>query len=208
MTAIDTDARPEVIGWVDHRSYAGVENLSARWREIRDEMFRLIDARVPWVHYVNEPAPDGGRPALREELVHVDHPTPRKYFPLMRECNLFPAAAQLCPRTLGVVAALPPAFNAGFATLDPGATISVHRGTSNLHDRCHLGLVVPPGDVKLKVAGEERGWNEGEVMVFNDRAWHEAWNHTAGRRFVLIVDFEKARAVNRRPLSVKPSDPQ
>jgi beta-hydroxylase len=118
----------------------------------------------------------------------------------MRERHVFSAAAQLCPRTVSILTALPAAFNAAFAALEAGGAIAAHQGSSNRVDRCHLGLVVPDGDVRLQVSGVPRRWSEGRLMIFNDRAWHEAWNRSAQRRFVLIVDLEKAAAARRTPL--------
>jgi aspartyl/asparaginyl beta-hydroxylase (cupin superfamily) len=55
--------------------------------------------------------------------------------------------------------------------------------------RCHLGIKVPHGDCGLKVGGETRHWQEGQCLVFDDSLQHEAWNHIAQPRIVLIVDL-------------------
>jgi len=185
-------ANSEVIGWVDPASYPGVDTLAERWEEIRDELRRLIDSAVPWF-FLTE------RGSVREPLGRLDDPIPRKLFPLWIERNIVPAAAQFCPRTIRIVTALPAAFSASFASIEAGATIPPHQGNYDIVDRCHVGLVVPAGDVQLRVAGVTRAFREGGVMIFNDRALHEAWNRTGQRRFNLVVDFEKARAVNRAP---------
>jgi Aspartyl/Asparaginyl beta-hydroxylase len=67
--------------------------------------------------------------------------------------------------------------------------ISAHRGPTNLRLRCHLGLEVPDGDCAIRVEDETRHWQEGGCLVFDDHFEHEAWNHTAADRLVLIVDL-------------------
>jgi aspartate beta-hydroxylase len=67
--------------------------------------------------------------------------------------------------------------------------IDAHRGPTNLRLRCHLGLDVPDGDCAIRVGDETRQWTEGRCLVFDDYFEHEAWNHTASERLVLIVDL-------------------
>jgi aspartate beta-hydroxylase len=71
----------------------------------------------------------------------------------------------------------------------PGTHIQPHRGPTNLRVRCHLGIVVPDGDCAIRVGAKTRRWEEGRCLVFNDHFEHEAWNHTAEDRIVLIVDL-------------------
>jgi aspartate beta-hydroxylase len=70
-----------------------------------------------------------------------------------------------------------------------GTHIAAHRGPTNLRLRCHLGISVPAGDCAIRVGDESRRWVEGECLVFDDHYEHEAWNHTAKDRVVLIVDL-------------------
>jgi hypothetical protein len=70
-----------------------------------------------------------------------------------------------------------------------GTHIRAHRGPTNVRLRCHLGITVPDGDCAIRVGDEIRRWREGECLVFDDHFEHEAWNHTAEDRIVLIVDL-------------------
>jgi aspartyl/asparaginyl beta-hydroxylase (cupin superfamily) len=54
--------------------------------------------------------------------------------------------------------------------------------------RCHLGIEIP-GNCGVRVRGEARTWEAGRCIVFDDSFEHEAWNHSAQRRVVLIIDF-------------------
>jgi hypothetical protein len=76
-----------------------------------------------------------------------------------------------------------------FSRMSPGTHIAAHHGPTNLRLRCHLGIEVPAGDCAIRVDTETRIWREGECMVFDDYFEHEAWNHTAQQRSVLIVDL-------------------
>ena len=72
--------------------------------------------------------------------------------------------------------------------LAPESHIRAHRGPTNIRMRCHLGVRIPEGDCAIRVGNEARRWREGECLVFDDSLEHEAWNHTAEARIVLIVD--------------------
>lgn len=73
--------------------------------------------------------------------------------------------------------------------LSSGTHVTPHHGPTNMRLRCHLPILVPPGNCAIRVNGEIRRWEEGKCLVFDDFLLHEAWNHTAGDRIVLIVDF-------------------
>ena len=95
-----------------------------------------------------------------------------------------------CPLTAGLVARHVPTHGAaGFSVLSAGTRIRSHRGFQGEFLRCHLALKVPGEACGLKVAGETRGWRAGEVLVFDDRVEHEAWNEHAEERVVLLLDF-------------------
>jgi hypothetical protein len=85
--------------------------------------------------------------------------------------------------------------------LEPGTRIPVHCGDSDTIRRCHLGLVVPstdPAVCGLEVAGERRGWAEGELLVFCDAHAHSAWNESDRPRAVLVFDVMKPAYRSRR----------
>ncbi len=76
-----------------------------------------------------------------------------------------------------------------FSRMRADTHIAAHRGPTNLRLRCHLGIIVPEGDCGIRVGDELGRWQEGRCIVFDDRHEHEAWNHTAAERIVLIVDL-------------------
>lgn len=78
---------------------------------------------------------------------------------------------------------------AGFSVLGARTNIEPHVGYSGSFLRCHLPLIVPDGDCRLQVGDEVRSWEEGKVIIFDDRVEHSAWNLTDMLRVVLLVDF-------------------
>lgn len=147
--------------------------LAAHWQEIRDEYLAARELLVDW-----------------EERKLYDEGW--QVLALYRFPHGEPVAENIrrCPRTSKLVATwFPTHAAAGFSVLQAGAEIRPHQGYQGEFLRCHLGLVVPPGDVALRVEDEQRPWLPGGVLVFDDRLWHEAWNRTAHERAVLLVDF-------------------
>ena len=99
----------------------------------------------------------------------------------------------LCPVTTRGVETYPTIRTAAgliYVSRMRGSThIEAHRGPTNLRVRCHLALEVPKGDCAIRVGEQTRQWQEGKCLVFDDYYAHEAWNHTADSRVVLIIDM-------------------
>ena len=99
-----------------------------------------------------------------------------------------------CPSTTAALDRIPLARirehapEAMFSILTPGTHILPHRGVTNIRTVAHLPLIVPDNCV-LKVDGEERGWQVGKCLVFDDTYEHEAWNESNSVRVVLIADI-------------------
>lgn len=94
-----------------------------------------------------------------------------------------------CPATTTACRSIPGLENAGFSRFLPGTHLYPHRGELSGVLRCHLGLVVPDGEVAIRFGDEARTWREGRCLVFDDGFEHEAWNHAATERVVLLVTF-------------------
>jgi ornithine lipid ester-linked acyl 2-hydroxylase len=94
----------------------------------------------------------------------------------------FPRAAAAC----GLV---PNLANASLSLFAPGTRLYPHCGELDGVLRCHLPLLVPSGDVGLRIDGQVVRWVEGQCVVFDDRFEHEAWNLGDGERVVLLVTF-------------------
>jgi aspartyl/asparaginyl beta-hydroxylase (cupin superfamily) len=55
--------------------------------------------------------------------------------------------------------------------------------------RCHLPLIVPPGDVALRSGDTTQRWRPGCCLILDGTVEREAWNHGSEDRVVLIVTF-------------------
>lgn len=97
-------------------------------------------------------------------------------------------AVSRCPSTVKALEATPHGpRDAMFTVLNPGVHITPHTGGVNLLLTAHLPLVVPPGCV-ITVGDDERGWEEGKVILFDDSFIHEAENRGTQQRAVLLWD--------------------
>ena len=98
---------------------------------------------------------------------------------------------QDCPETEKAVKNIPGLMNVLFSVLEPHSHIPAHRGFYKGYARCHMGLIIPEGDVKFRVDGQLMGWEEGKAFFFDDGYEHEAWNRTDERRIILFIDVAR-----------------
>ncbi len=110
-----------------------------------------------------------------------------------RHGKLFEQNAKRCPRTTQILASLPLVHIHGhapevlFSILTPGSHILKHHGVTNTRLVTHLPLIIPE-DCAISVGGIEHAWREGHCVTFDDTFEHEAWNHSAKVRAVMIMD--------------------
>ena len=102
----------------------------------------------------------------------------------------FEENCERCPETTRILESLPrfEKDHIMFSSLNPHARIPRHTGPMNGILRGHLGLVVPPGSY-IRVGPDERTWEEGKMLVFDDSFEHEVWNHSDFVRIVLFMNF-------------------
>jgi len=81
--------------------------------------------------------------------------------------------------------------NVYFGTFLPGLDVKLHVNY-NLHmNRGYLGLIVPEGDIAMKICHDKLYWHEGEFMILDHSYPHCPHNYTDHERTVLVVDFFK-----------------
>jgi hypothetical protein len=103
-------------------------------------------------------------------------------------CRPVPSAAAVCPQTAAELGTLPNlAMSAMFSALTPGTHLWAHCGPTNAVVSLSMGLIVPEGSV-IRVGTEERTWQEGVCLVFDDTYEHEVWNRGSGTRFIMLLD--------------------
>lgn len=81
--------------------------------------------------------------------------------------------------------------NVYFGTFHPGLDIKLHTNYNPHMNRGYLGLIVPKGDVAMKICHDKLYWHEGEFMVLDHSYPHCPHNYTDSDRTVLVVDFFK-----------------
>ncbi|OUL22284.1 aspartyl/asparaginyl beta-hydroxylase domain-containing protein [Nostoc sp. 106C] len=81
--------------------------------------------------------------------------------------------------------------NVYFGTFHPGLDIKLHVNYNPHMNRGYLGLIVPEGDVAMKICHEQLYWYKGEFMVLDHSYPHCPHNYTNYDRTVLVVDFFK-----------------
>ena len=108
-------------------------------------------------------------------------------------------ARRLCPKTAALLDSLGAATDLArcgvgectFSALGPGAHLKPHCGSTNCRLTCHLPLLVPKGEVAIRVGEETRPYREGEIMIFDDSWEHEVWmdGPPGSVRVVLLIRF-------------------
>ena len=170
-----------------------VAPLKAGWREIREEALRLHE---------------GGhiRGADRRDDLAFNTFFKRGWtrFYVKWYGEILPSAAQACPRTAALVAAIPSVNAALFAYMPPHSRLGRHRDPFAGSLRYHLALVTPKAEgCRLYVDGIPYVWREGEAVLFDETYIHGARNDTDEGRIILFCDVARplktsvARAVNR-----------
>ncbi len=95
------------------------------------------------------------------------------------------------PKLENILTSIPGFVSAGISYLEPNTDIKVHNGDTDASVRVHLGLKIPAPlpTCGLEVGKEQRGWEEGKILIFNDAQLHRAWNHSNETRYVMIIDI-------------------
>jgi beta-hydroxylase len=159
---------------------AGIER---EWRAVRAELDRIM-VRKADLPNVQDITPDA---------VSITRDADWKIFPLIAYGIRSQPNIDMCPETWRIVQRVPGLVTAMFSILEPGKRIPPHRGPYNGVLRLHLGVLVPEPRERLaiRVGSEERHWQEGRTLIFDDAYEHEVRNEAEQVRVVLFVDFEK-----------------
>ncbi|KAM9166677.1 aspartyl/asparaginyl beta-hydroxylase isoform 5-T5 [Pangshura tecta] len=75
-----------------------------------------------------------------------------------------------------------------YSVMHPGTHVWPHTGPTNCRLRMHLGLVIPKEGCRIRCASENRTWEEGKVLIFDDSFEHEVWQDADSYRLIFIVD--------------------
>lgn len=112
--------------------------------------------------------------------------------PIMIGGNLIEDRCKKFPVLFSLVNQLKGIMSVSYSLLKPGTHIVPHKGYDDYSERVlryHMGMIVPEGDVAIRVDNEIRRWDCGKSFIFDDFLVHEAWNFSEKDRIVLIIDF-------------------
>lgn len=166
---------------LDARDFAWTQMLRHDWAAIRAEALAVLE-QPEAVPLLDEVSPDHKRIAPPGKW--------RSFFLRGYGCDIAENMKR-CPRTTRLARKVPGLNSAFFSILAPGAHIPPHRGVTKGLMTCHLGLIVPDGNVRMRVDREIVRWADGETLVFDDTYEHEVWNDTDETRVVLLIQFAR-----------------
>eukprot|EP00927_Polykrikos_kofoidii_P058176 TRINITY_DN5254_c0_g2_i1.p1 TRINITY_DN5254_c0_g2~~TRINITY_DN5254_c0_g2_i1.p1 ORF type:complete len:491 (-),score=57.46 TRINITY_DN5254_c0_g2_i1:143-1615(-) len=112
---------------------------------------------------------------------------------LARGGEFLQQACQFAPKTCALMRSRPEVAECkgsvsgvGFLRLQPGARLKPHYGNSP-RLAVHLGLIVPPGDIRMVVGGEVVRWVAGKAIVFDDTFVHSVRHDGLESRYVFLT---------------------
>ncbi|HYI48297.1 MAG TPA: aspartyl/asparaginyl beta-hydroxylase domain-containing protein [Allosphingosinicella sp.] len=187
-----------LVQFFDTADFAWVPTVEAATDAIRREIAALLAVgREGFRPYIQA---EPNKPRMDENRL-LDNSDWSALF-LCENGALAPDVISRCPATWEAVQAAPlPRINqsaptAMFSLLRPRSRITPHSGVHNTRLICHLPLIVPPG-CGFRVGNEERQWEVGKLLIFDDTIEHEAWNDSAEDRVVLIFDIWRPELSDR-----------
>lgn len=182
--------RLPAIPFFDRLQFPALRALEDKTEEIRAELMAALEAdREQFSPYI---AYKPGEPV--NQWKELNHSLRWSAYHLWRSGVPVTEHLERCPLTAealtacGLVDIDGMCPNAMFSALAPKTHIPPHHGETNARLVAHLPLIVPDG-CRFRVGFEQRTWEVGEMLVFDDTIEHEAWNGSDELRVVLIIDL-------------------
>jgi hypothetical protein len=172
----------------EREEFDWVPALEATTPALQEELDAALADHVEFAPYVTTRA---DRPPPNNPL--RDDPSWSSYYFLQSGEPVADHAAR-CPATMQALT-LPDLCRipgrgptAIWSILRPGTHIQPHNGMLNTRLICHLPLLVPPG-CGFRCGSEQRDWEPGKLIIFDDSVEHEAWNRGEALRVVLLFEI-------------------
>jgi len=112
---------------------------------------------------------------------------------MVRNTEWFEGVCAHAPRTCALLRTRPEVAQcrmagsgAGFLRMSPGGRLKPHFGNAPRLS-VHLGLIVPPGEIKMSVGYETVRWEEGRALVFDDTFIHSVTHNGVEPRYVMNI---------------------
>ena len=178
------------IQFFEREEFPWVEQLEAGTDEIRIELANILDKGPAFAPYIQS---DENSLQFNDKT-SLDSQDWTAFY-LYKDGKKVEGNTELCPNTMRILECIPSPKIIGraptilFSKLKSGARIPPHTGLLNTRLICHLPLNVPVNCGALRCGNEERSWEEGKVLIFDDSIEHEAWNESDEERIVLIFEI-------------------
>lgn len=181
--------RLPAIPFFERTDFAWVPELEARTDAIRAELAAALAAQEaefrPYIGY------NPGEPV--NQWAELNHSRRWSTYALWQGGHRVEPHLAACPQTAAALEAVEMADidglcpNAMFSALAPHTEIPPHHGETNARLVVHLPLIVPDR-CTYRVGFEERTWQPGQTLIFDDTLEHTARNDSDELRVVLIFD--------------------
>ncbi|XP_075272199.1 aspartyl/asparaginyl beta-hydroxylase isoform X4 [Opisthocomus hoazin] len=155
-----------------------VKSLEKNWKLIRDEGLAVMDKK---------------RSLFLPEDENLREKGDWSQFTLWQQGRKNENACKSVPKTCALLERFPEATGCRrgqikYSIMHPGTHVWPHTGPTNCRLRMHLGLVIPKEGCRIRCAQENRTWEEGKVLIFDDSFEHEVWQDAEDYRLIFIVD--------------------
>ncbi|KAM6318623.1 aspartyl/asparaginyl beta-hydroxylase [Aegotheles albertisi] len=155
-----------------------VKSLEKNWKLIRDEGLAVMDKK---------------RSLFLPEDENLREKGDWSQFTLWQQGRKNENACKSVPKTCALLERFPEATGCRrgqikYSIMHPGTHVWPHTGPTNCRLRMHLGLVIPKEGCRIRCAQENRTWEEGKVLIFDDSFEHEVWQDAETYRLIFIVD--------------------
>uniref|UniRef100_A0A8C3TQ66 Aspartate beta-hydroxylase n=1 Tax=Catharus ustulatus TaxID=91951 RepID=A0A8C3TQ66_CATUS len=155
-----------------------VKALEKNWKLIRDEGLAVMDKK---------------RSLFLPEDENLREKGDWSQFTLWQQGRKNENACKSVPKTCALLERFPEATGCRrgqikYSIMHPGTHVWPHTGPTNCRLRMHLGLVIPKEGCRIRCAQENRDWEEGKVLIFDDSFEHEVWQDAESYRLIFIVD--------------------
>jgi aspartyl/asparaginyl beta-hydroxylase (cupin superfamily) len=201
----DQDDKKQPKPFYETEEFPQMKLFDDNYKQILEELYQVIE---------NEAQEDSEY--LEKSTKDEPQERPRKFFEPWCESNLYEESnpngwdvapmminykkdERRCvkvPFLMSLVNQIPGLITVSFSMLKPGTWIVPHKGYENYATvllRYHQGLVIPKGDLGIRVDKKIKCWEEGKSFIFDDSLTHEAWNFSDKDRYVLIIDFARTK---------------
>lgn len=177
----------------DHIDFFDTKDLS--WAKELEDNFSIIKDEIDKYIIEND---DSIKPYFNKSLVTKDKSW--RTFAFFFWGIHVKSNIKKCPKSYKIFKRIPGIVSASVSIMEPNTRIKPHRGDTNAIMRAHLPIEIPETlpTCGIRVGETEKSWEPGKLIVFNDSNYHEAWNESDQRRYVVILDVIQEKFASKK----------